>query len=556
MKLILTLFYSLILIGSTTAQVITGNVKSIHTQTAVNGALVLIHNYTSNIIDSAITDASGNWNYDFQTTSNDEIIFHPASFIVEQNYPNPFNPSTIINFSIPEQSYVEVLIHNILGELIDKRSKFLDAGSYSVEWRAQGAAGVYLYTVRSKSSSITKKMIQLDGAITGGLSEIRKSLSFNSNASKSSTTYDTEIIISKIGYMNDTIKTEIIGGENFNTELTLVHFAALMADLHNDVLSVLTADRSYRLADFHNYHHTDIPRLKLGGVDVQLFAVYISPNQGSNDYFNKAMEMINIFKEEMMLNYEDIHQAFDPDQINDIVDDNKIAAVLCAEGGHVIENSLDKLYALYSEGIRYMTITWNNSTDWAVSAQDSRSATVGLSDFGREVIRKMDSLGIIIDISHTGIKTIEDILEVTANPIIASHSGVRALRNHYRNLYDDQIKAIAKSGGVIGVVFYPSFLSSNTSSVNINTVIQHIDYIVNLVGIDHVGIGSDFDGIGTTPSGLEDVSKFPFLTQKLLERGYSVEDVFKILGGNFMRVMRQVTENSKTLNYKNTAAGY
>ncbi len=195
-----------------------------------------------------------------------------------------------------------------------------------------------------------------------------------------------------------------------------------------------------------------------------------------------------------------------------------------------------------------MTITWNNSTSWAVSAQDSRSATVGLSEFGKSVIRMMDSLGVIIDISHTGIKTIQDILQVTTNPIVATHSGVRAIRNHYRNLYDSQIIDIANSGGVIGVVFYPPFLTTGTAYID--NVIQHIDYIKNLVGIDYVAIGSDFDGIEVTPVGLEDVSKFPALTLKLLEHGYTQEEVEKILGGNFMRVFEQVCGSKKKISKK------
>src|SRR5690606_5062752 len=153
----------------------------------------------------------------------------------------------------------------------------------------------------------------------------------------------------------------------------------------------------------------------------------------------------------------------------------KIAGVIGVEGGHTIENSLDKLDSLYSRGMRYLTITWNNSTDWATSAKDPQSETKGLSEFGREVIRKMDSLGVIIDISHTGIKTIQDILEETNNPIVATHSGVRALRNHYRNLYDSQIIDIANTGGVIGIVFYPPFLTTSSDAF-IQDVINHIDY--------------------------------------------------------------------------------
>lgn len=186
-----------------------------------------------------------------------------------------------------------------------------------------------------------------------------------------------------------------------------------------------------------------------------------------------------------------------------------------------------------------MTITWNNSTSWAVAAKDSRSATVGLSEFGKTVIRTMDTLGMIIDVSHVGIKTVQDILATSKNPVIASHSGARALNDHYRNLTDAQIRSIAQKGGVIGVVFYPIFLSS-TGTATIDTVIRHIDYIKNLVGIDYIAIGSDFDGIEVTPVGLEDVSHLPNLTLALLGHGYTPADVRKILGGNFLRVLNAI----------------
>ena len=188
--------------------------------------------------------------------------------------------------------------------------------------------------------------------------------------------------------------------------------------------------------------------------------------------------------------------------------------------------------------MRYLTFTCNNCTDWAVSAKDNRSATVGLSLFGRQVINRLDSLCIVIDVSNVGIKTIEDILQTSKNPIIATHSGARKLHDHYRNLNDDQIIAIANSGGVIGVVFYHWFLSG--SSTNISQVVDHIDYIKNLVGIDHVALGSDFDGISSMITGLEDVSKFPNLTIELLRKGYTRSDLEKILSGNVMRVFKEV----------------
>ncbi|MFZ2865209.1 MAG: dipeptidase, partial [Ignavibacteriaceae bacterium] len=221
---------------------------------------------------------------------------------------------------------------------------------------------------------------------------------------------------------------------------------------------------------------------------------------------------------------------------------NKIAGVIGVEGGHHIDDSIDNLIALYNSGMRYLTITWNNSTSWAISANDSRTLTQGLNNFGKTVIRKLDSLGVIIDVSHTGIKTIQDILTITTNPIIASHSGARSIHEHRRNLYDWQIQDIANTGGVIGVVFYPYFLNGS-SNASIDDVIAHIDHIVNLVGTDYVAIGSDFDGIEVTPLGLEDVSKFPELTLALLQHGYTEQEVAKFLGGNFKRVFEQVCGN-------------
>lgn len=323
-----------------------------------------------------------------------------------------------------------------------------------------------------------------------------------------------------------------------------VHSAATLIDLHNDVLEVMAADPNYHLGDPHNYNHTDIPRMKIGGVDIQFFAVWVSPSGFPDNPYLESQNMVQIFNNEIFVNGADIGQARTLAQAEAINESGRIAAVLAVEGGHTIENSIDKLIDLYNDGMRYMTITWNNSTDWAVSAADSRTNTVGLSDFGRQVIRTMDSLGIMIDVSHTGIKTIEDILEETTTPIIATHSGARSIQNHYRNLYDSQIIDIANSGGVVGIVFYPPFLGSPSSSVDINTVISHIDHIVNLVGIDYVSIGSDFDGIGTnTVNGLEDISKFPALTLALLEHGYTRSEVEKILGGNFKRVFEQVCGN-------------
>ncbi len=527
------------------AQTISGTVVDSITQSGITNAKVVVINLNTGFTDSAFTNSSGNWSYNFFTDVPNHDNSNPSKFLIAQNYPNPFNPSTTIEFNIPKTGNVQILIHDILGQLIDSREQFLTAGSYSIRWNAKGSAGVYFYTIETDNEFITNKMILLDGGNGNGLSNFQHGNKIRNITFYKSLSVQAAITFSKLGYVTQSINTTVNGGEHFNAALLTVHHNATLIDLHNDILEVMIGEPTYHLGTLHTTHHTDIPRLQKGGVDVQFFSVWVSPSQFPDTfYYDQSQVMINLLNSEISLNQNTIGLARNPQETIVLNNSGKIAAVIGVEGGHAIENNLDNLVNLYNEGMRYMTITWNNSTSWAVSAQDSRSATVGLSDFGRSVIRKMDSLGVIIDISHTGIKTIQDILQITTNPIIATHSGARALRNHYRNLYDSQIIDIANTGGVIGVVFYLPFLTSGNSA-NIDSVIKHIDYIKNLVGIDHVAIGSDFDGIEVTPVGLEDVSKFPALTLKLLEHGYSQQDVEKILGGNFMRVFEQVCGGKK-----------
>lgn len=490
--------------------------------------------------DTVITNYKGEWTFVSDYSAIEEIATIPEKFKVSQNYPNPFNPSTSIEFSISSPGYVEVTIHNILGQQIDSRRQFLTAGYFRISWKSHGSAGVYFYTIRYNGLSKTRKMIQMDGGGQGGLSQFSGFQIPISGFLGKFNPFPITIIYSKFGYISDTVNVDVNGGESFETFIVTIHSQATVIDLHNDFLEKILEDTSHHLMPryYGNDYHTDIPRLIEGGVDIQFFVDWINYRDYGN-YFETSQTVIELFNRELNLYPEYIQQARTLNEALTINSDGKIAAVLCVEGGHTIENSIDNLISLYDAGMRYMTITWNNSTDWAVSAADDRAETVGLSEFGKEVIRTMDSLGVIIDISHTGIQTIEDIIEITTNPIIASHSGVRAIRDRTRNLTDSQIQAIAATDGVIGIVFYPPFLAGWNASIS--HVIQHIDYIVNLVGIDYVALGSDFDGIGTnTVSGLDDVSKFPALTLALLSDGYSRTDVEKILGGNFMRVFREV----------------
>jgi membrane dipeptidase len=259
------------------------------------------------------------------------------------------------------------------------------------------------------------------------------------------------------------------------------------------------------------------------------------------------------------------------------------------EGGHMIEDDLSKLDSLYKRGVRYMTLTWNNNNSWATSAQyesgNQKNENVtpqkkGLSDFGKKVIKRMNELGMMIDLSHTGEQTFWDAINNSTKPILVSHSDAYALCPVYRNLKDDQIKAVAKNGGVIDLNFYPAFLDSSIEAklnayykkhheekkaliqsgkkdfeadqmiakkyskefkemqVPFSLLFDHMEYIIKLAGIDHVGLGGDFDGISITPKVLTDVTKYPRITKELVKRGYSKVEIDKILGGNFIRVFK------------------
>lgn len=536
-KIILSIALFLSFYSLNISQTISGIVKDKISLKPLENVKVEVTNLSTGVRDSVFSNSNGRWYFNLLTDNDDDIL--PNQIYVSQNFPNPFNPSTKIQFLLNRADNVEISIHNSLGELIDYKQNFLSAGFYSFEYISKGAAGIYFYTIKTSDAAITKKMVQLDGNING--SGIQQIIMIGSTAGTSldkSEVNTYKIVYSKNSHLSDSTQIELNGGESLMMLLRSYHSTTNLIDLHNDVLEVMTSDTSYHLKYRHNYNHTDIPRLKDGGVDVQFFSVWVSPTQYTN-YYQQALTMLNIFNSEISANQNSIAQARNWNEADSLIQQNKIAAVIGVEGGHHIENSLDNLISLYNSGMRYMTITWNNSTDWAVSAQDSRSTTIGLSDFGKQVIRTMDSLGVIIDVSHTGIKTIQDILQETQNPIIASHSGARALRNHYRNLYDWQIQDIANSGGVIGVVFYPYFLNGSSNAA-IQDVIAHIDYIKNLVGIDYVAIGSDFDGIEVVPLGLEDTSKFPNLTEALFDHGYTKEEIDKILYKNFKRVFEQV----------------
>lgn len=362
-----------------------------------------------------------------------------------------------------------------------------------------------------------------------------------------------------------------------------IHKKAILVDTHNDFLTkAMQYDFSFD-ADLRGKTHSDLARLKKGGVDVQFFSVWSDGNQ--KNPFAFANRQIDSLDAVIKRNPDKILKVANLKEILKAVKQNKIAAIVGIEGGHQIENSLDNLDVFYKRGTRYMTLTWNNSTDWATSAFDDNAKPEfkgkGLSDFGKKIVQHMNKIGMLVDVSHVNEKTFWDVIETTSKPVIASHSSVYKLCPVPRNLKDEQIKAIAKNKGVIQINFNSGFidptekkredafmekhkeefnsLSVATKNENIaeemihakykqesdslrapfSLVLEHIEYVVKLVGIDYAGIGSDFDGIVVPPQQLNDVTTYSLITKALLEKGYSEKDINKILGGNILRVLKE-----------------
>ncbi len=375
-----------------------------------------------------------------------------------------------------------------------------------------------------------------------------------------------------------------------------IHAKAIVVDTHNDIL-MQAADRGIVFdKDLSGITHSDLDRWKNGGLDVQIFSVYCDGDlKNPYAYANREMDSLDAV---VARNPDKIVKVFSYAEILKAVKQHKIAAMFGVEGGHMIEDDLNKLDSIYKRGARYLTLTHNIAPSWATSAADETaplnppgggtlkdtSKRKGLNDFGKQVVQRMNQLGMLIDVSHAGDQTFWDIIQTTTKPIIASHSSVYSLVPHRRNLKDDQIKAIAKNGGVIQVNFNPGFIDSsfgkketaflkkyaaeydslmkagmlewysmdylykkyaeeaNSMRPPLSMVIDHIAYIINLVGVDYVGLGSDFDGINLTPQQLDDVTSYPVITKALVEKGYSKKDINKILGGNFLRVLKENEE--------------
>jgi len=366
------------------------------------------------------------------------------------------------------------------------------------------------------------------------------------------------------------------------TQAQTIHFKSVLVDTHNDCITACIEKKVSLDQDLRGINHSDLTRFKQGGVDYQLFSIWCD-GEKVNPYA-WAMREMDTLDAVAKRNPNKIVVGKTWKEIEKALKQHKIVAQYGVEGGHMIEDDIRKLDTFYNRGVRYMTLTWNNSPSWASSHADEKNPKYngprGLTDFGKQIVHRMNELGIIVDVSHVGETTFWDAIKTTTKPVIASHSNAYSICPVSRNLKDEQIIAIGKNGGVICLNFFSGFVDSNFSkkdaafrkahvaeidsllatgiqreyaftmvsekypaeSENIKPdlelLMKHFDHIVKLIGVDHVGLGSDFDGINSAPKELKTVLDYPAFTKALIARGYSNKDIRKVLGGNFLRVYR------------------
>jgi membrane dipeptidase len=301
---------------------------------------------------------------------------------------------------------------------------------------------------------------------------------------------------------------------------------------------------------------TDIGRLRQGGVGGQFWSVYVPVDAVEEGAARFQLEEIDIALQIIERYPEQLALALTAADVERVFHEGRIASLLGMEGGHAIENSLGALRAFYALGVRYMTLTHSANIDWADAGTDDELHG-GLTEFGREVVREMNRLGMLVDLSHTSVNTMHDALDVAEAPVIFSHSSARALTDHRRNVPDEVLRRLPDNGGVVMVTFVPSFINeanrtwegspADRPRATLGDVADHIEHVRRIAGIDHVGIGSDFDGISSTPIGLEDVSTFPALLAELSRRGWTESELRMLAGGNVLRVMRESESVSRRL---------
>ena len=376
-----------------------------------------------------------------------------------------------------------------------------------------------------------------------------------------------------------------------------LHNSSLVIDTHADTTQRLL-DENFDMANppAGDKGNLDFAKAKAGNLGAEFFSIWVEPNDFKGHYAHRTLALIDAVYQQAAKHPDKMMMAFSTQGILLARNEHKLAALMGIEGGHSIENDLGLLRDYYRLGVRYMTLTWSNTNEWADSSGDINDTSVqhhnGLTEFGKDVVYEMNRLGMMVDVSHVSDKTFYDTLLASRAPVIASHSSARALTNHPRNMTDDMLRAISRQGGVVMVNYYSAFVDENwrksyeaqakernaavdaveqqykdadpvtryreTDKVAkewaakiprppFDDILDHIDRVAKVAGIDHVGLGSDFDGTPSMPEGLDSAADLPKITEGLLKRGYTPTQIRKILGGNLMRVFRQVEQVSRTM---------
>jgi membrane dipeptidase len=377
-----------------------------------------------------------------------------------------------------------------------------------------------------------------------------------------------------------------------------IHDSALVVDTHADTPQRFL-DEAFDIGstDPNDIGHISLDKARRGNLGAEFFSIWVDPETNQGHFAQHTFDLIDSVYEQAARHPDRMMMAFSVADIERAHKEHKLAALMGIEGGHSIENDMHLLRDYYRLGVRYMTLSWSNTNEWADSSGDMNDPKVphhnGLTDFGKQVVLEMNRLGMMVDISHVADKTFWDVIAITKAPVIASHSSARALVDAPRNMTDDMLRAVAKNGGVVQVNFYSGFLDQNFRNANeaqvkdqaaaiqqyldslraqgkrvnyiernrierewtariprpsFKSLIDHIDHIAKVAGADHVGLGSDFDGVsGATPAGIDSAADLPKITQALLDRGYSADEIRKILGGNILRVFSQVETVSRKM---------
>ena len=390
----------------------------------------------------------------------------------------------------------------------------------------------------------------------------------------------------------------ILAAQTVTPRARAIHNSAIVVDTHADTPQrFLYENFDIGNSDPKDIGHISLDKARVGNLGAEFFSIWADPETTRGHFAQATFDMIDSVHEQAARHSDRMMMAFSVADIERAHQEKKLAALMGIEGGHAIENDIRLLRDYYRLGVRYMTLSWSNTNEWADSSGDLDDPKIqhhgGLTDFGKQVVLEMNRMGMMVDISHVADKTFFDAIATSRAPVIASHSSSRALTNHLRNMTDDMLRAVAKNGGVVQTNFYSAFVDENYRKASaaqqkdtdaavaahlaelkaggkpvtyldkdeierewaakiprppLKSLIDHIDHIAKIAGVDHVGLGSDFDGVsGATPEGMDSAADLPKITKALLDSGYNAEDIKKILGGNLLRVFRQVESVSREM---------